>query len=111
MSWTAPLRMRANSTSGRYQSSRPWSLGLSSAWSVLWFLVPGPGAPPRNGGPWTAEWTKHQERRSMDSRYIDLKSVLARGPDQGRFVLHDESALHHEADSLHFADVGQWVAR
>jgi len=51
-------------------------LGLS-AWSVLWFLVLGPDAAgAKKGGPWTTERTKDQERRSKDSRYIDLQSAL-----------------------------------
>src|SRR4029450_7825727 len=35
---------------------------------------------------------------------------LFRGPDEGWFILDDEPALHHEADSLHLADVGQRVS-
>ena len=51
-----------------------------------WFLVPGPSLVPRpwsrcgwpkKGGPWTTEGTKDQERKSKDSRYIDLKNALA----------------------------------
>ena len=119
--WIGDLRVSVRSPSGTEAILHDGAGG--SADNVVRTFTP-TNAPPLAalaGQPAGGTWQLNVvDRAAQDVGKLNAWKVLIkplspaatsfRGPGEGRVVLHDEPALHHETHALHLADVGERIA-